>query len=256
MREVEQFAQNLIKEAGEVLRKNFKKDASLLRIRGQSKEVVTKYDKLIDKFFIERISKQFPSHSLFTEESGWLKRNSDWLWIVDSLDGSSNFAAGNPLFSVCVALIRKEELVMGAVYAPVLNELYFAKKGQGAFLNGKRIKVSNVAKLKQSYLVYCDGNEKNRKRVAKIINKLYPLVKDIRKIGSAGLETSWLAAGRVDGYFTTKIDPWDAAAGVLLVQEAGGRVSDFKGRAWQPVQNDLLFTNKKLHSQALKTLAG
>jgi myo-inositol-1(or 4)-monophosphatase len=249
MNELEEFLKKIVSEAGKKLLFFFKREKSLFSLRGTSKQIVTKYDKLIDKFLIEKIKLKFPRDGILTEESGWAKKNLNSFWIIDSLDGSGNFANGNPLFSVNVAYIFKKEIILGAIFAPALHEFYFAKKGKGAFLNGKRIKVSKIDSLKKSYVVYCDGNEKNRKRISKILAKIYPKVTELRKIGSAGIETAWVASGRVDAYFTMKIDPWDVAAGILLVREAGGEVSDFFGKDWQIKRSDLLFSNKLTHEK-------
>lgn len=249
---MEKYLKDLMRKAGDYLLANFKKDRNLEKERTTSKEAATKYDKIVDQFLVSEIEKKYPSHSLLTEESGFKKKDPDWLWIIDSLDGTSNFANGNPLFSVCIALIHKNKLVIGVINAPALDEFYFTKKGGGAYLNGKKIKVSPISQLSQSYGFYCEGNERNKKRIAKIFNKIYPKIKDLRKIGSAGVETAWIALGRGEIYWTCKIDPWDVAAGILLVQEAGGKVTDFQGQSWRLVQSDLLFSNKKLHKRVLE----
>jgi myo-inositol-1(or 4)-monophosphatase len=249
------FLENLIKRAGGQLRDYFRKDQKLIRLRKTSKEAATKYDKQIDKFIVSQIRKNYPDHNILSEESSFKRGNSNYLWIVDPLDGTSNFANQNPLFSVCIALMRDNKLILGAVYSPVIDEFYIGEKGKGAFLNGKRIKVSEISEIGKSYLVYCEGREKNRQRFAKIINKIYSKVTDVRKIGSAGLETSWVASGRCEAYFTTKIEPWDVAAGILLVQEAGGKISDFKGNPWRVKTGDLLFSNKKVHSKILDLIS-
>ena len=246
---VEKFIQSITKEAGGRLLRCFRQENRLVAIRGTSKEVVTRYDKIIDKFIVQKIQREFPDHSILSEESGLIKRKEEFLWIVDSLDGSGNFAGKNPLFSVCVCLCLKGEPFLSAIYAPAINEFYYAKKSNGAYLNGKKIKVSKINKLKESYIVYCEGNEKNKKRIAKIFFEIYPKVTDLRKIGSAGIESAWVAKGAVDGYYTTKIDPWDVAAGVLLVEEAGGKVSDFKGNPWKIDRQDLIFSNSLIHKK-------
>jgi len=188
---------------------------------------------------------------LLTEESGFLQGDPDWLWIVDSLDGTGNFANFNPFFSVCIALIHKSELLLGTIYAPAIHEFYFAVKGKGAYLNGGEIRVSDITDLSQSYIFYCEGGEKDRAKTGKIISRVYPHVMDMRKLGSAGLEIAWVATGRGEAYFTTKIEPWDVAPGVLLIQEAGGGVSDFHGDSWKLQTSDLLFSNGKVHQELL-----
>jgi myo-inositol-1(or 4)-monophosphatase len=254
MKETE-LIESLTRQAGDALMRHFRQDWALLKERGTAKEVATKYDKEVDTLIVEEIRRHYPRHSLLTEESGSLQGDPDWLWIVDSLDGTGNFANFNPLFSVCIALIHKSELLLGAVYAPAIDEFYFSEKGKGAYLNGMKIQVSGVSDLNQSYILYCEGGDKNKVRTGKLLHEVYPHVTDIRKLGSAGLETAWVAAGKREAYYTTKIEPWDVAAGVLLIQEAGGRVSDFQGNPWTPETSDLLFSNEKLHKSMLHLLS-
>ena len=250
----EEFIKKVVISAGKKALSFFKKDKSLIFLRGQSKEVVTKYDKILDKFIISQIEKFFPKDSILTEESGLIQKSKENLWIVDSLDGSSNFANQNPLFSISIAFFKNKKPILSAVFAPALDEFYFAKEGKGAFLNGKRIFVSKIKNLSQSYIVYCEGGEKNRERVAKILSKIFPKVKDIRKIGSAGIESCWVAAGKVDAFFTTQIEIWDVAAGILIVREAGGKITDFEGKNWKLKKQNLIFSNKFLHQEILKNL--
>jgi len=250
-----ELIENLARKAGDTLMKHSRQDWALLKERSTAKEAATKYDIEVDRLIVEGIKRHFTHHSLLTEESGFLQGDPDWLWIVDSLDGTGNFANFNPFFSVCLALMHQGELLLGAIYAPAVDEFYFAEKGQGAYLNGIEIQVSDVSDLSQSYILYCEGGDKNRGRTGKLLHRVYPQVIDIRKLGSAGLETAWVAAGKGEAYFTTKIEPWDVAPGVLLVQEAGGKVSDFQGNPWQPQTSDLLFSNKKLHKRILDLLS-
>jgi myo-inositol-1(or 4)-monophosphatase len=248
------FIEELAMRAGEALLSHFGEDEQLLKERHSVKEAVTDYDKMMDDLIVQAIRERYPRHSLLTEESGLLKGNPDWLWIVDSLDGTSSFANSNPLFSVCIAVMHKGELILGTVYAPAIREFYLAERGEGAYLNQRRIHVSETCDLGQSYLFYCEGGERDRMRTGSILSNVYPKAMDIRKLGSAGLETSWVAAGRGEAYFTTKIEPWDVAPGVLLVQEAGGKVTDFDGHPWKPETSDLLFSNGKLHTTVLNLL--
>jgi len=248
------FIENLAKRAGDILLSHFGEDEQLLKLRYSVKAAVTKYDKMVDELIIREIRQKYPDHSLLTEESGWLKGDPDWLWIVDSLDGTSDFASSNPLFSVCIAVVHKGELVLGAIYAPAISEFYLVEKGNGAYLNQRRIHVSEISELGGSYLFYCEGGEKDRLRTGRLLSNVYLEVTDVRKLGSAGLETAWVAAGRGEAYFTTKIEPWDVAPGVLLVQEAGGEVTDFKGNPWKLETSDLLFSNGRVHTTLLNLL--
>lgn len=248
------FIESLAKQAGDVLLSHFQEDQQLLKLRSSVKEAVTRYDKMVDELIIQEIRRQYPDHSLLTEESGLLEGNPDWLWIVDSLDGTANFADSNHLFSVCLAVMHKGELALGAIYAPAINELYLAEKGNGAYLNQRRIHVSETSHLGQSYLFYCEGGERDRTRTGALFSRVYPEVTDLRKLGSAGLETAWVAAAKGEAYFTTKIEPWDVAPGVLLVQEAGGKVTDFNGKPWQPETSDLVFSNGRVHTAIISLL--
>jgi len=246
--------EDLARRAGDFLMGRFRQDPELLRLRTSAKEAATVYDKMADRLIVEGIRDTYPDHSLLTEEGGLLKGDADWLWVVDSLDGTGNFADWNPFFAVCLALMHKSELVLGAIYAPAINEFYLAEKGEGAYLNQARITVSDIYQLGESYVFCCEGGERDRARTGDIMGRVYPKVMDLRKLGSAGLETAWVAAGKGEGYFTTKIEPWDVAPGVLLVLESGGQVSGFDGGCWQLERSDLVFSNGRVHSALLNLL--
>lgn len=252
------FAVRTALKAGRFLLRNFKKDASLLRERGVAKEITTRFDEESDALIRREIERVFPHHNLLTEENGFTDKRSEWTWIIDSLDGTGNYAVGNPFFAVSIALAKNNELVLGVVNAPFLKELFVAEKGKGAFLNGKRIHVSKTSELEKSYVVACEGGEKTNARIARINAALHPRVKDLRKLGSAALEGAWVACGRADAYVTTQICVWDVAAAVLLVKEAGGKVTDFNGAPWSAAarQSDALFSNAALHDEFLKFVAG
>lgn len=263
---MKKIAVSIAQQAGGFLLRHFQRDSSLLLKRATAKELTTKYDKQSDSFIVKELTKHFPKHSIIAEESGFHKRKNDfksdqrkdkksqehYLWIVDPLDGSTNFARGFPFFAVSIALQKDDELVLGIIYAPALDELYVAEKGKGAFLNGKRIHVSAISRLSQSYLVSCEGGEKTNKRISKINARLHPLVKDLRKLGSAALEGASVACSRTEAYFATKMNAWDVAGAVVLVREAGGKVTDFRGNHWIPRKGDIIFSNRKIHDKILK----
>lgn len=250
---MKQEAINTAVRAGDFLIQNFRKDEALLKERGLSKEIVTRYDQDSDKLILEELQNYFPDHNFLTEETGFIDNKSECLWIIDSMDGSGNFAAGNPFFSVSIALAKNNEVILGVVYAPFLNELYTAEKGKGAYLNSNPIKVSEVEVLSKAYIVTCEGGSTNQ-RLAEFYKQLYPQVKDMRKLGSAAIEGGFVATGRADSYLTLQIDPWDVAATVLIVQEAGGKATDLKGNPWTIEKSDLLLTNNKLHSSILEKI--
>lgn len=249
------FLEGLIKKAGGKLLEDFGKDPTLMKMRGSVKDVVTAFDKTVDSFIRAEIEAAFPDDNLLTEE-GQIDKGSEWTWVVDSLDGTSSFASGNPLFCVCIALMKSDELVLGAIHCPAIDEYYFAERGMGAFLNGEKITVSDVSDLKQSYMFSCEGGEKDRQKNLALLSLLYPAVTDFRKLGSAGIEAAWVALGRGDAYVTNSIEPWDVAPGVLIVQEAGGKVTNFKGESWKPVRDDLIFSNGKIHPEILEKVRG
>jgi myo-inositol-1(or 4)-monophosphatase len=247
-----QQAISAAKEAGDYLLANFRKDAMLTKERGVSKEIVTKYDHEADRMIVEMLSKSFPSHNILTEESGLIDRKGRLTWHVDSLDGTGNYANSNPFFSVSIALLDGDKPLLAVVYAPFLGELYTAERGKGSFRDGKRIRVSQISDIGKSYIVACEGGSKTNKRMSKLFDAIYPDVKDMRKIGSAAIEGALVASGRADAYATLDIYSWDVAAAVLLVTEAGGRVTDFGGKPWKAGQSDVLMSNGLLHDQLLK----
>jgi myo-inositol-1(or 4)-monophosphatase len=251
-----QEAERIAKKAGEYLLAHFRKDAALVRKRGLSKDIVTRYDHECDALIIQELKQAFPIHSILTEESGLYDRKSNFCWIVDSLDGTSNFAMGNPFFSVSIALVKGDQPLIGVVYAPFLDELYVAELGKGTTLNGTAITVSRISDIRGSYIVACEGGSKTNVRMADVFSKIYPDVKDMRKIGSAAIEGGMVAAGRADAYVTLDIFPWDVAASILLVTEAGGRVTDFSGNPWRPVQSDIIMSNGLLHPELLRRVKG
>jgi myo-inositol-1(or 4)-monophosphatase len=247
-------------KAGRVLLKNFSKTNLAWHLKAQH-EIVTKVDAGAEKIILSLLKKYTPSFAILSEESGFNKIKSDYLWVVDPLDGTTNFKVHNPLFSVSIALYYKGEPKLGVIYAPYLNDLFVAEKGKGAWLNNKRIKVSKTSELAKSFLTYCYGQEgKHMKRAVELYRYFKMKSVDMRQLGSAAIELAWVAAGRTESIVIPGTKPWDAAAGVLLVTEAGGKVTDFKGEPWRFVDKktgeislnvDLLATNGKIHEKIL-----
>ncbi len=245
------------KKAGKYLLHNYQKDLCLAGERGLAKEIRTKYDLFSDKLIIKEISQKYPLHNLLTEESGFIggkSKLSQFTWVIDPLDGSRNYINGNPFFAVSIALLKRGEIQLGVIYAHVLKELYVAEKGKGAFLNGRKINVSNVSALSQSYLLSCEGGCKTNRRIAEIYAQFLPKVKDLRKLGSAALEAAFVASGRSDAYLVVRSSFWDVAAAILLVKEAGGMVTNFAGSHWGREENDLIFSNGLIHKKIIHIL--
>jgi len=256
MKSEREFAVELTTWAGNALASHFREDRKLRALRRTVKGITTKYDKEVDEVFVKAISEKYPAYNIWTEESGSTDKGSEYTWIADPLDGTVNFAIGNPLFCVALALLRKNEPILGVTYAPAINELFVAEKGKGAFLNLERISVSTAEELEECYVYFCEGGDEDRLRTGKINAVVYPRVRDLRKLGSASLEAAWIACGRGDAYITTKIEPWDIAAGVLLVREAGGKVTNFRGEAWKAESSDLVFSNGRVHKRILELVRG
>jgi len=219
------------KEAGKVLLASFSKKYKVMTKAG--KEIVTSADLASEKIIISNIKKNFPDHRILSEEEGRVKGSSDYLWVVDPLDGTTNFSMRNPLFSISIALFCGKDPILGLVYVPFLGDLYYAERGGGATLNGKKIKVSSEKKLSNSFFAICHGNSsKDIKKSVGIYSKLKGKTRDIRKFGSAAIECAWVASGNIEGFIAPGVKPWDVAAGALIVREAGGAVTDLDGSAW------------------------
>ncbi len=252
METVKEKIKKFAKEAGRFLLKEYKKARSYGRF--QSKEAKSLYDKASELLIKKLIWQEFPEHSVLAEETGYEERDPSYVWIVDPLDGTANFINTNPFFAVSIALQIDNKLRYAAIYAPVLEEFYYAEYGKGAYMNNAKLQVSKVGELSRAYIVHCEGSETNRKRLAKLHYEIVSKVLDFRKLGSAALECAFVASARADAYVTTKISPWDVAAGILLVEEAKGKISDFKGNSWKIEKTDLLVSNGYLHEKMLKLL--
>ncbi len=213
--------------------------------------LVTEADHASEKAIIKVIQNAFPDHFILGEESGEIASKSDTKWIIDPIDGTVNFAHGIPLCCVSIGVEKDGEMIMGAVYNPLMNEMFIAEKGMGATLNGKSIKVSDQNQVVKSCLVtgfpytYLDMPNGPIQVFEKLIRQGIP----VRRLGSAAIDLCWVAAGRFDGFYEHKLEAWDSAAGYLIVQEAGGSVTDFKGNKFSPYQPHILATNGKIHEE-------
>ncbi|GAB6183909.1 inositol monophosphatase family protein [Thermodesulfovibrio hydrogeniphilus] len=194
-------------------------------------DYVTEIDVQSEKTIISHIKKHFPQHQIMAEELSNDYKKAEYLWIIDPLDGTTNFIHGFPVVAVSIALMYKGELTVGVVYDPTRDELFYAEKGIGAFLNGRRIKVSEF-KNPELALIATGFPFRNKHLIddyIKIFRELLYSVSDLRRPGAASVDLAYVACGRVDGFFEFALSPWDIAAGTLLIKEAGGVVSDFEG---------------------------
>lgn len=218
--------------------------------------IVTDVDKKAEDLIIKKIRRFFPDHSILSEEGKPIEGSSGYRWIIDPLDGTTNFAHAFPFFCVSIALERQGRIIIGAVYDPVREELFYAEEAKGAFLNDKRISVSKVRRLSDSFLAtgFSYGITRKDKNIENFRNLLVKSLA-VRRAGSAALDLSYVACGRFDGFWEMNLHPWDSAAGMLIVEEAGGRVTRFNGSKYTPYNNDILATNRLIHRQIIKELA-
>ena len=242
-------------QAGALLRQGFGTTFEISFKEGHH-NLVTTYDKLAEKTISEAIAKRFPSHGFLGEESGQQKDGSI-LWIVDPLDGTVNFAHNIPVFSVSIAVAIQDQIGIGVVYQPMTDELFWAERGKGAFLNGKPLRVSAEANLKQAFLAtgFPYNVSQDPLNCIETFMKLTRKGMPIRRLGSAAIDLSYVAAGRFDGYWEVLLQPWDLAAGLLIVEEAGGQVTRYDGTFCKPLEaGPVVATNRHLHSQILDLL--
>jgi len=243
-------AVEIAREAGAVLMARFDR-----RIAIESKgeyDLVTEADRASERLIVERLSVQFPSHGIVAEEGGGHEGMSGFRWYVDPLDGTTNFAHGFPCFNVTMALESAGELIAGVIFDPVRDEMFTAERGAGAFLNTKRIHVSEVAKLADSLVATGFPSRKRHLHVnIHFYHQLAMVTHGIRRCGSAAIDLAYVACGRLDAFWEIGLNPWDMAAGLLLVAEAGGRYSDMHGQPHQLRGPDLLVDNGLIHDEIL-----
>jgi len=245
-------------KAGRTVLSFFEGDFRIER-KDSSKEgidIVTDADRASEEIILQAITGQFPDHDVLTEETETQRTGSNWLWMVDPLDGTVNFAHGIPHFSVSIALECDEILVAGIVHDPMRQETFSAIGGGGAFLNGRGIQVSASKNLRRSVLATgfpydrARSPENNVAEFSKVVKR----VQGLRRFGSAALDLAWVACGRFEGFWELKLKPWDQAAGMLLVAEAGGRVTDDRGRPTDPRTNAVVATNGLIHEELVALL--
>jgi len=243
--------------AGGVLKEYYGQHFKISNKEGVN-NLVTEADHAAEKVIMEIIRGNFPDHHILSEESGDMPSSSPYKWIIDPLDGTVNFAHGLPICCVSIGIEEEGQMIMGAVYNPFFNEFYFAQKGYGATLNDQLIRVSEETKVERACLVtgfpytYLDEPNGPLEVFSRLIRRGVP----VRRLGSAAMDLCWVAAGRFDGFYEHKLNAWDSAAGYLIVQEAGGRVTDFRGEAYSPYQHRIVATNGKIHRELLTWIDG
>ncbi len=256
IREIISFGSLLSREAGRILKKGI---AGKIKVKFKGRiNPVTQFDIKVERHIISRIREKYPHHSIMAEEGQGDRIESEYCWIIDPLDGTVNYSHHFPVYAVSIALYHKSEPIAGFVYDPERDELFWATKGKGAFLNSKRIKVSDENKLYRSLL--CTGFAYNiqsaRRNNLGTFARMSKKAQAVRRSGSAALDLCWVACGWLDGYWEYYLAPWDTAAGVLIVTEAGGKISCIVNKTYSIFRNDVLASNGKIHNQIRSALNG
>jgi myo-inositol-1(or 4)-monophosphatase len=238
----------IAQHAGKILCEEFDRPPHIA-YKGEA-DLVTQADKRSERAIVERLTKYFPDHGIAAEEGSGHTGSSEFRWHVDPLDGTTNFAHGYPCFSVSIALAQRDAILAGVVFNPFYNELFTAARGEGARRNGKPIHVSKVETLATSLL--CTGFPAHKRVASPNIHYYWDFTlrsHGVRRDGSAALDLASVAAGRFEGFWEFGLNKWDTAAGILLVEEAGGKVSDFAGQAYQLGGPTILATNGLVHEE-------
>lgn len=246
------------KEAGKFLKQNVGKVKNIQLKGGEEKNLVTEIDKRSEEIIIDIIKKHHPGHDILAEESGAGRgQTSEFRWIIDPLDGTTNFTHSFPVFCVSIGVEHKGDLIAGVIYDPNFDELFTAERGNGAFLNGKRIHVSHTDTLKRSLLVtgFPYNVTDNPDNAIEHFIQFLMESQAVRRMGSAAIDLAYVAAGRYEGFWEVALNPWDMAAGALLVTEAGGMLSDFSGNPFSVYKKQVLATNGLVHEEMKKILA-
>ena len=252
------FAIQTARDAGRILAERFGRS---IEITNKSElDLVTESDLASESLIIDRIRTYYPRHAILAEESGASEpadreRPSDWRWIIDPLDGTTNYAHGYPCFCVSIGLEHQGRMEVGVVYDPMRDEVFAAERGQGASLNGRGIRVSSAPNLASALL--CTGfpyDVRERSEFARHFANFIMNAQGVRRDGAAALDLAYVAAGRFDGFWEEGLKPWDVAAGVLLIEEAGGRVSNYRGEPMNIYTPPIVASNGLVHDEMMRVL--
>lgn len=251
------FAIQTAHDAGRILAEKFGRSINVSN-KGDI-DLVTEADIASEQLIVERIRNHHPRHSILAEESGEVEcvagADSDFKWIVDPLDGTTNYAHGYPCFCVSIALERDGEIVIGVVYDPMRDEMFAAERGEGATLNGRRVMVSETSELNRALI--CTGfpyDVRGRSEFTRHFAAFIMRAQAVRRDGSAALDLAYVSCGRFDGFYEEGLRPWDVAAGKLLVEEAGGRVTHYDGAPFDIYRPPILASNGLVHGAMMEVL--
>jgi len=256
MREFINIAVLAAKEAAKIHKKYFNTDFAI-ETKGKSFDLVTVADIEAEKVAVSVIKDNFPDHNILAEEAKYAETDSEYWWIIDPLDGTNNFSNKIPMFSVSIALVKNKETLVGVIYDVMRDELFSAQKGQGSFLNGQKVNVNSANELKQAILItgfYYDRGAAMVENLEKVKQFLQKKIIGIRRFGSAALDLCYVACGRAAGFWEFELNAWDFAAGKLIVEQAGGRVTGRTGEAISLKKSFVVASNSKIHSQMLEVI--
>jgi myo-inositol-1(or 4)-monophosphatase len=249
-----ELAITLAREAGAILLTYYEK-LETFQHKG-TVNLVSIADKESEQFLVQSIASAFPNDSIMAEEGGGHTGNSEWEWVIDPLDGTTNFVHGYPFFMVSIGLLHRGERVGGVCYGPYYDELFSAQMGQGAFFNERSIRVSETAAVADALVA--TGFPYNRRTIVDEllapVRRVICAAHGIRRAGAATYDQCLLAAGRLDGFFERALNPWDVAAGSLIIQEAGGVITQYDGSPWDIQSPNILATNGHLHNELGRTV--
>lgn len=246
------------RKAGDIIARGLEQGQNLrYDLKGQN-DYVTEVDRRAEAAIIEILLKAYPEHGILAEESGACEGKENYTWIIDPLDGTTNFVHGFPQFAVSIGLEHQGKIEQAVVYDPLLQELFSASRGHGAYLNDRRIRVTQLSQMQHALLGtgFPFRSTEYLDTYLCTFKQLFPNCAGVRRAGSAALDLAYVAAGRLDGFWEFSLKPWDLAAGTLLIQEAGGLVSDMQGQQHYLDSGHVLTANAKLHRQLLEIVTG
>ncbi|MFC2135044.1 inositol monophosphatase family protein [Bacteroidota bacterium] len=242
-------------EAGNIIRDGFGRQFSV-EYKTNSSNLVTEIDKKAENAIINFITTEYSGHNIIAEESGEQQSDSEYTWVIDPLDGTTNFAHGLPIFSVSIGIQKKGQTIIGVIYDVMNNVMYSAEKGNGAYRDNQKINVGKNSSLEESLLVtgFPYNIKENPDDVIKKFNDFLLEARAVRRLGSAAIDFCYVASGVFDGFWEVHLSPWDVCAGALIVEEAGGKVTDFAGESVSIHSKQYLASNGRIHDEMMKVL--
>ena len=220
-------------------------------------DFVTQVDKLSEEAIISHIKKSYPHHAILSEEAGFIAgKDDEYTWVIDPLDGTRNFMHGYPQFSISIAIMKNNVTEFGLIYDPIRQELFTATRGQGAYVNSRRMRISDAKRMGQTLIAtgFPFRKKENIKTYLTAFENVFSKCGDIRRAGSAALDLAYVAAGRLDGYWESDLFIWDIAAGALMVKEAGGMATDFQNTETYLESGKIIAANPKIHKELIQLI--